>query len=42
MEWQPQPEPLAQLAQFLRDSLSGYDPAAQKKAEEASYVYIKV
>ena len=34
MDWQPQPGPLAQLAQVLRDSLSGYDPAAQKKAEQ--------
>lgn len=33
MAWQPQPEPLAQLAQYLRDSLSGHDPTAQKKAE---------
>ncbi|KAK4632407.1 Importin subunit beta-2 [Fulvia fulva] len=34
MAWQPQPENLAQLAQCLRDSLSGHDIAAQKKAEQ--------
>lgn len=34
MDWQPQPGPLAQLAQYLRDSLSGYDPKAQKNAEQ--------
>jgi hypothetical protein len=40
MEWQPQPGPLAQLAQYLRDSLSGYDPAAQKKAEQVCDIAI--
>ncbi|WPG97425.1 ARM repeat-containing protein [Acrodontium crateriforme] len=34
MAWQPQPEPLSQLAQALRDSLSGHDPALQKNAEQ--------
>lgn len=34
MAWQPQPEPLGQLAQALRDSLSGHDPALQKNAEQ--------
>ena len=34
MAWQPQSEPLGQLAQCLRDSLSGHDPAAQKNAEQ--------
>ncbi|KAF2430942.1 ARM repeat-containing protein [Tothia fuscella] len=32
MTWQPQDEPLRQLVQCLRDSLSG-DPSAQKNAE---------
>ncbi|KAK5121639.1 hypothetical protein LTR85_004811 [Meristemomyces frigidus] len=34
MAWQPQAEPVAQLAQCLRDSLSGHDVAAQKNAEQ--------
>lgn len=34
MAWTPQPEPLGQLAQCLRDSLSGHDIKAQKSAEE--------
>lgn len=33
MAWQPEPQQLHQLAQCLRDSLSGHDAAAQKKAE---------
>ncbi|KAF2138133.1 uncharacterized protein K452DRAFT_329026 [Aplosporella prunicola CBS 121167] len=33
MSWQPQEEPLRQLAQALKDSLSGHDPAVQKNAE---------
>ncbi|KAK8190315.1 armadillo-type protein [Phyllosticta capitalensis] len=33
MSWEPQPEPLRQLAQCLKDSLSGHDPTAQKNAE---------
>ncbi|KAF1998354.1 ARM repeat-containing protein [Amniculicola lignicola CBS 123094] len=33
MAWQPQEAPLRQLAQCLRDSLSGYDQTAQKNAE---------
>ncbi|KAF2816007.1 transportin-2 [Mytilinidion resinicola] len=33
MAWQPQEEPLRQLAQCLRDSLSGHDKNAQKNAE---------
>lgn len=33
MAWQPQPQQLNQLAQFLRDSLSGHDINAQKNAE---------
>ncbi|KAI9849153.1 MAG: hypothetical protein M1837_005383 [Sclerophora amabilis] len=32
MAWQPQAEPLRQLAGYLKDSLSGYDPDAQKHA----------
>ncbi|KAJ5625020.1 armadillo-type protein [Penicillium lagena] len=34
MDWQPQEEPLRQLACCLRDSLNGQDRAAQKQAEE--------
>ncbi|KAK3670401.1 hypothetical protein LTR78_009754 [Recurvomyces mirabilis] len=34
MAWQPQPQQLVQLSQFLRDSLSGHDIAAQKNAEQ--------
>ncbi|KAJ9667219.1 hypothetical protein H2201_002740 [Coniosporium apollinis] len=33
MDWQPQEEPLRQLALFLKDSLSGHDKRAQKNAE---------
>ncbi|KAF2194481.1 ARM repeat-containing protein [Zopfia rhizophila CBS 207.26] len=33
MSWQPQEEPLRQLAQCLKDSLSGHDQNAQKQAE---------
>ena len=36
MEWQPQQAPLGQLAQCLKDSLSGHDVNAQKNAEEVS------
>ncbi|KAL2220641.1 putative importin beta-2 subunit [Thermoascus aurantiacus ATCC 26904] len=34
MEWQPQDEPLRQLAGYLRDSLNAYDRAVQKQAEQ--------
>lgn len=34
MEWQPVEEPLAQLSGYLRDSLNGTDPTAQKHATE--------
>ncbi|KJX93272.1 importin subunit beta-2 like protein [Zymoseptoria brevis] len=34
MAWQPQPAQLHQLAQFLRDSLSGHDVAAQRNADQ--------
>lgn len=34
MAWQPQTEPLSQLAHYLRDSLSGHDIAAQRNAEQ--------
>ncbi|KAJ5226296.1 hypothetical protein N7468_007521 [Penicillium chermesinum] len=34
MDWQPQDEPLRQLAYCLRDSLNGRDQAVQKQAEE--------
>ncbi|KAF3392239.1 Importin subunit beta-2 [Talaromyces pinophilus] len=33
MEWQPQEEPLRQLASYLRDSLNAYDRNLQKQAE---------
>jgi transportin-1 len=33
MAWQPQEEPLRQLAQYLKDSLSGQDKTVQKNAE---------
>ncbi|OKL63621.1 hypothetical protein UA08_01019 [Talaromyces atroroseus] len=33
MEWQPQEEPLRQLASYLRDSLNSYDRNLQKQAE---------
>ncbi|OJD34564.1 arm repeat-containing protein [Diplodia corticola] len=33
MSWEPQQEPLRQLAQCLKDSLSGHDQNAQKNAE---------
>lgn len=42
MAWQPQAEPLNQLAQCLRDSLSGHDPTAQKNAELVSTEQSKV
>lgn len=32
MAWQPTPESLNQLAGCLKDSLSGWDQAAQKQA----------
>ncbi|KAI9795295.1 MAG: hypothetical protein M1833_007267 [Piccolia ochrophora] len=32
MTWQPQEEPMRQLAGYLKDSLSGHDPNAQKQA----------
>ncbi|KAI9675649.1 MAG: hypothetical protein M1817_001016 [Caeruleum heppii] len=32
MAWQPEPEPLRQLAGYLKDSLSGHNPNAQKHA----------
>lgn len=36
MDWQPQEEPLRQLAQYLKDSLSGHDTRTQKNAELVS------
>jgi hypothetical protein len=33
MEWQPEEEPLRQLAGYLRDSLNSYDRNLQKNAE---------
>lgn len=38
MEWVPSSEALAQLAQYLRDSLSAHDKAAQKNAELVRYL----
>ena len=38
MAWQPQPEPVAQLAQCLRESLSGHNVAAQRNAEQVSAI----
>ncbi|KAG9535747.1 ARM repeat-containing protein, partial [Aureobasidium melanogenum] len=35
MSWSPQPEPLGQLAQFLKESLNPRDKTAQKNAELA-------
>lgn len=37
MDWQPQDEPLRQLACCLRDSLNGQNPALRKQAEEVSH-----
>lgn len=34
MAWQPSPESLQTLAVYLKDSLSGFDKNAQKKAEQ--------
>lgn len=36
MDWQPQDEPLRQLAQCLKDSLRGHDQNALKNAEAVS------
>lgn len=36
MDWQPQDEPLRQLAGYLKDSLNGYDQEARKHAEQVS------
>lgn len=33
MSWQPAQESVGQLVTFLKDSLSGFDKTAQKKAE---------
>ena len=37
MAWQPEDEPLRQLAVCLRDSLNGQDRAALKQAEQVSF-----
>lgn len=42
MAWQPQEEPLRQLAGFLRDSLSGHDLTAQKNATLVGYSLIYI
>jgi hypothetical protein len=36
MEWQPQEDGLKQLAEYLRDSLGGFDRPRQKQAEIVS------
>ncbi len=36
MAWQPQEDGLKQLAEYLRDSLGGFDRARQKQAEIVS------
>lgn len=36
MAWQPDDEPLRQLAQCLKDSLTGQNPSVQKNAEIVS------
>ena len=36
MAWQPEEEQLRQLAGFLKDSLSGHNPVAQKHASSVS------
>ena len=38
MAWQPSAEHLNQLAGYLRDSLNGTDPAAQKRATEVCFI----
>jgi len=38
MSWSPQPEPLGQLALFLKDSLNPRDKTAQKNAELVSFL----
>lgn len=38
MAWQPSPESLQTLAVYLKDSLSGFDKTAQKKAELVSHI----
>lgn len=40
MEWQPQEEPLGQLAYCLRDSLNSYNSAAQKQAEQVCRAFV--
>jgi hypothetical protein len=38
MVWQPQEDGLRQLAEYLRDSLGGFDRTRQKQAEIVSGV----
>lgn len=40
MAWQPSPESLQTLAVYLKDSLSGFDKSAQKKAELVSRLFL--
>lgn len=39
MAWQPQEDGLKQLAEYLRDSLGGFDRVKQKEAEIVSVNY---
>jgi len=42
MEWQPQEDGLKQLAEYLRDSLGGFDRLRQKEAEIVSWIPSKI
>lgn len=39
MAWQPEPEPLRQLAGYLKDTLSGHDKQAQGNATLVSVIF---
>ena len=41
MAWQPQEDGLKQLAEYLRDSLGGFDRPRQKQAETVSDQLLK-
>lgn len=42
MVWQPQQEPLRQLARYLRDSLNGANPTARAEAEQVmSFLFFR-
>jgi hypothetical protein len=42
MEWRPQEDGLKQLAEYLRDSLGGFDRPRQKQAEIVSRIPLKM